>query len=45
MRNICTDLEVKDDGPDETQRQLRVAVGDVVIPDVHQLDLKIRARK
>lgn len=35
-----TDLEVKDDGPDETKGQLGVAVGDVIITDVHQLDLK-----
>ena len=37
-----TDLEVKDDGPDQTQGQLRVAVCDVIISDVHQLDLKQR---
>lgn len=28
-------LEVEDDGPDEAQRQLGVAVGDVIVPDVH----------
>ena len=37
-----TDLEVKDDGPDQTQGQLRVAVCDVIVPDVHQLDLRQR---
>ena len=37
-----TDLEVKDDGPDQTKGQLRVAVGDVIVPDVHQFDLRQR---
>lgn len=36
------DLEVEDDGPDQAQRQLGVAVGDVIVPDVHQLDLRRR---
>ena len=35
-----TDLEVEDDGPDEAQRQLGVAVHDVLGPDVDQLDLQ-----
>lgn len=33
------DLEVEDDGPYETQCKLRVSVGNIVIPDIHQLDL------
>lgn len=33
------DLEVKDDGPYETQCQLWVSVGNIIIPDIHQLDL------
>lgn len=33
------DLEVQDDGPDQAQGQLGVAVCDVIVPDVHQLDL------
>lgn len=32
-------LEVEDDGPYKTQRQLGVSIGDIVIPDIHQLDL------
>lgn len=35
-----TDLEVKDDGPDEAQRQLRVAIHYVLGSDVHQFNLK-----
>ena len=35
-----TDLEVEDDGPDEAQRQLGIAVHDVLGPDVDQLDLQ-----
>lgn len=35
-----TDLEVKDDGPDESQRQFGVSVGDVIVPDVHKLHLQ-----
>ncbi len=34
-------LEVKDDGPDETEGQLGVAVDDVLAPDVDQLDLLV----
>lgn len=34
-----THLEVQDDGPYEAERELRVAVHDVLGPDVHQLDL------
>lgn len=33
------DLEVQDDGPNETQRQLWVSVCNVIVPDIHQLDL------
>lgn len=33
------DLEVEDDGPYETQCKLRVSVGNIVISDIHQLDL------
>lgn len=33
------DLEVEDDGPDQTQGQLRVSICYVIISDVHQLDL------
>ena len=32
-------LEVEDDGPDQTEGQLGVAVGDVVVPDVDQFHL------
>ena len=32
-------LEVKNDGPYQPQGQLGVAISDVIIPDVHQLDL------
>ena len=40
------DLEVKDDGPDQTQGQLGVPICDVVVSDVHQLDLgETRERK
>lgn len=35
-----TDLEVKDDGPDETQDQLGVAINYVLGADVHQFYLK-----
>ena len=34
-------LEVEDDGPDETEGQLGVAVHDVLAPDVDQLDLLV----
>lgn len=33
-------LEVENDGPYETQRQLWVSVSNIIIPDVHQLDLR-----
>lgn len=33
------DLEVEDDSPYEPQRKLGISVCDVIIPDVHQLDL------
>lgn len=33
-------LEVQDDGPDQAEGQLGVAVGNVVIPDVDQLHLR-----
>lgn len=33
------DLEVEDDGPYEPQRKLGISVCDVIIPNVHQLDL------
>ena len=33
------DLEAQDDGPYETERELRVAVDDVLGSDVHQFDL------
>ena len=39
------DLEVKDDGPDQTQGQLGVPICDVVISNVHQLDLERRIRE
>lgn len=39
LRHWGTDLEVEDDGPDQAQRQLGVPIGDVIISDVHQLDL------
>lgn len=32
-------LEVEDYGPYQPQRELRVSVGNVIISDVHQLDL------
>lgn len=32
-------LEVQDDGPDQTQGQFGVSVGDVIVPDVDQFDL------
>ena len=35
-----TYLEVQDDGPDETQRQLGVAVDNVVRSDVHEFYLR-----
>lgn len=35
------DLEVEDDGPYEPQRKLGISVSDVIIPDVHQLDLRL----
>lgn len=31
---------MKDDGPDEAERQFGVPVGDVIVPDVHKFDLK-----
>ena len=34
------DLEVEDDGPDQAQRQLGVPICNVIVPDVHQLDLR-----
>lgn len=37
-------LEVEDDGPYETQRQLWVSVSNIIIPDVHQLDLRFAQR-
>lgn len=33
-------LEVQDDGPNKTQRELWVPICNVIIPDVHQLDLR-----
>ena len=30
---------MKDDGPYQTQGQLGVSIGDVIVPDVDQLDL------
>lgn len=33
-------LEVQDDGPDQAEGQLGVAIRDVIIPDVHQLHLR-----
>ena len=38
--SVCY-LEVKDDGPYQTQGQLRVPIGNVIIPDVDQFDLKV----
>lgn len=32
-------LEVEDDGPNEPQRKLGVSICNVIIPNVHQLDL------
>ena len=39
------DLEVEDDGPDQAKRQLGVPVCNVIVPDVHQLDLRRRRNK
>lgn len=36
-------LEVQDDGPDQAEGQLGVAVGNVIVPDVHQLHLQARS--
>lgn len=33
------DLEVEDDGPYKPQRKLGISVCNVIIPNVHQLDL------
>lgn len=33
------DLEVEDDGPYEPQRKLWISICDIIIPNVHQLDL------
>lgn len=31
---------MQDDGPDQTQGQFGVSICDVIVPDVHQFDLK-----
>ena len=41
VRRIVCYLEVKDDGPDQTQGQLRVSICNVIVPDVHQFHLKV----
>lgn len=38
---IVTYLEVQNDGPDETEGELRVAVDDVLRPDVDQFDFLV----
>ena len=35
-----TYLEVQDESPDESQDQLGVAVHYLIVPDIHQLDLR-----
>lgn len=39
------DLEVEDDGPYEPQSKLGISVCNVIIPNVHQLDLGFSERK
>lgn len=39
MKRGAAHLEVEDDGPNEAERELRVAVHDVLGADVDQLDL------
>lgn len=38
---MLTDLEVQDDGPYQSQGKLRVAVDDILCPDVDELDLLV----
>lgn len=38
-------LEVEDDGPDEPQGELGVAICDVIVADIHQFHLEIKATK
>ena len=45
IRNVSgtiymTYLEVEDDGPDEAEGELGIAVHDILTADVHQLDLR-----
>ena len=41
MKALISYLEVEDDGPDEAERQLGVAVDNVFAADVDQLDLLV----
>ena len=41
MKTLISYLEVEDDGPDEAEGELGVAVDDVLAADVDQLDLLV----
>lgn len=41
MKDLISYLEVEDDGPDEAEGELGVAVDDVLAADVDQLDLLV----